>query len=284
MAVAAAGRRTPSNIRRQRDDLQGSIADLDATRARHGSTEQHAESKRELERRLLDEARSPESANIERRPHRWSAAAVALIAPIAAAALYWQVGTPGALSPQAAIEQDANQPSREQINAMIAQIKQRLEKDPDNVEGWTILARTHYALGICRKLRGVRTADTLIPIIRFARDYSMRCDEPCRNLRHADGTRAACLNRPVQWKASHFGLEAFYRKYYKAAADFCSGCRHGPPESPIRQLIQASIAKRAQWQECRRSRKRRRVPPLAVRAKAAASAALSRSAPHSLPR
>ena len=72
---------------------------------------------------------------------------VALIAPIAAAALYWQIGTPGRSIAASRVAQDANQPSREQIDAMIAKVKQRLEKDPDNVEGWTILARTHYTIG-----------------------------------------------------------------------------------------------------------------------------------------
>ena len=52
------------------------------------------------------------------------------------------LGTP-ALSPQAAIAQDASQPSREQIDAMIAQVKQQLEKEPNNVEGWRFWRARH---------------------------------------------------------------------------------------------------------------------------------------------
>ena len=112
------------------------FADLDSDLARGTlSVEQHAESKSELERRLLEEARIPESARSERRPHRWSAVVVAVVAPLVAAALYWQIGNPGALSPEAAAAQDAHQPTREQIDAMIAKVKQRLEKDPGTSKG-----------------------------------------------------------------------------------------------------------------------------------------------------
>ena len=56
------------------------FADLDADLARGTiSAEQHAESKSELERRLLDEARSPESVRIEHIPPRWLAVIVALL-------------------------------------------------------------------------------------------------------------------------------------------------------------------------------------------------------------
>ena len=92
--------------------IKDQFADLDADLARGIlSPDQHAESKSELERRLLDEARGSESVRSERRPHRSYAVIVALIAPIVAAALYWQIGTPGALSSQAAVAQDASQPS-----------------------------------------------------------------------------------------------------------------------------------------------------------------------------
>ncbi len=225
------------------------FADLDSDLARGTlSVEQHAESKSELERRLLEEARIPESARSERRPHRWSAVVVAVVAPLAAAALYWQIGNPGALSPEAAAAQDAHQPTREQIDAMIAKVKQRLEKDPGNVEGWTILARTHYTLGNFQEASAAyATLSTLIPndadlLADYADALAMSQGRSFAGKPMELVQRALTID-PTQWKAlAMSGSEAFERKDYKAAADFWQRLQDtAPADSPIRQRVQASI-------------------------------------------
>ena len=225
------------------------FADLDADLARGTlSAEQHAESKSELERRLLDEARSPDSGRLERRPHRWSAAIVVLIAPLAAAALYWQIGTPDALSPQAATAHDANQPTSEQIDAMIAQVKQRLEKEPGNIEGWTILARTHYTMGNFQEAAAAyATLSKLIPydadlLADYADALAMSQGRSFAG-KPMELVQLALQIDPTQWKAlAMSGSEAFERKDYKAAADFWQRLQDtAPADSPIRQRVQASI-------------------------------------------
>ena len=225
------------------------FADLDADLARGTlSAEQHAESKSELERRLLDEVRSPDSGRLERRPHRWSAAIVVLIAPLAAAALYWQIGTPDALSPQAATAHDANQPTSEQIDAMIAQVKQRLEKEPGNIEGWTILARTHYTMGNFQEAAAAyATLSKLIPydadlLADYADALAMSQGRSFAG-KPMELVQLALQIDPTQWKAlAMSGSEAFERKDYKAAADFWQRLQDtAPADSPIRQRVQASI-------------------------------------------
>ena len=225
------------------------FADLDADLARGTlSAEQHAESKSELERRLLDEVRSPDSGRLERRPHRWSAAIVVLIAPLAAAALYWQIGTPDALSPQAATAHDANQPTSEQIDAMIAQVKERLEKEPGNIEGWTILARTHYTMGNFQEAAAAyATLSTLIPydadlLADYADALAMSQGRSFAG-KPMELVQLALQIDPTQWKAlAMSGSEAFERKDYKAAADFWQRLQDtAPADSPIRQRVQASI-------------------------------------------
>ena len=225
------------------------FADLDADLARGTlSAEQHAESRSELERRLLDEARSSESPRMQRRPHRWPAVIVAVIAPLAAAALYWQIGTPGALSPPAASAQDATQPSREQVDAMIAQVKQRLQKEPDNVEGWTILARTHYALGEFQEAAVAYAAlSALVPydadlLADYADALAMSQQKSFAG-KPMELVHLALKINPTQWKAlAMAGSEAFERKDYKAAAEFWQRLQDSaPPDSPIRERVQASI-------------------------------------------
>ena len=74
------------------------FADLDVDLERGTlSTDQHAEAKAELQRRLLEDVRASPTTGSDRRSHRWAAVAVALITPFATAALYWQIGTPAAL-------------------------------------------------------------------------------------------------------------------------------------------------------------------------------------------
>jgi len=225
------------------------FADLDADLARGTiSAEQHAESKSELERRLLDEARSPESMRIERYPPRWPAVIVTLIAPIAAAALYWQLGTPDALSPSAAHAQDDAQPSREQIDAMIAKVEQRLEKEPNNVEGWAILARTHYTMGNFQQAAtAFAKLAELVPndadlLADYADALAMSQGRSFAG-KPMELIRTALKIDPNQWKAlAMAGSEAFDRKDYKAAVEYWQRVQDTTPaESPIRQRIQGSI-------------------------------------------
>ena len=226
------------------------FADLDTDLARGTiSAEQHAESKSELERRLLAEVRTaPETARIERQPHRWSAVAIALITPIAAAALYWQIGAPDALTPQAVTAQNSDQPTREQIDAMIAQVKQRLEKEPNNVEGWAILARTHYTLGNFQEAANAyATLSTLLPndadmLADYADALAMSQGRSFAG-KPMELVRLALQIDPIQWKAlAMSGSEAFDRKDYRAAADYWQRLQDtAPADSPIRQRVQGSI-------------------------------------------
>ena len=226
------------------------FADLDADLARGTiSAEQHAESKSELEKRLLTEVRAPpESVSVERRPHRWSAVAVAVIIPVAAGALYWRIGTPDALSPSTVAAQASDPPTREQIDAMIAQVKQRLEKEPNNVEGWALLARTHYTLGNFQEAANAYAKlSTLLPndadmLADYADAFAMSQGRSFAG-KPMELVRLALQIDPTQWKAlAMSGSEAFDRKDYRAAADYWQRLQDtAPADSPLRQRVQGSI-------------------------------------------
>ena len=227
------------------------FADLDADLARGTiSAEQHAESKNELQRRLLDEvqAAAAESAPVKSDSYRWSAVIVAVLVPIAAAALYWQIGTPAALSASDAPAPEKNQITREQIEAMIAQVKQRLEREPDNAEGWAILARTHYAMGnfleaasAYAKLSALRVYDADV-LADYADALAMSQGRNFAGQPMELVQRALTID-PTQWKAlAMAGAEAFDRKDYKAAIDYWQRLQDtAPSDSPIAKQIQGSI-------------------------------------------
>ncbi len=225
------------------------FADLDADLARGTiSAEQHAESKSELEKRLLTEARATPEVSVARRPHRWSAVAVTVIIPVAAGALYWRIGTPDALSPSAVASHSADQPTREQIDAMIAQVKQRLEKEPNNVEGWAILARTHYTLGNFQEAASAYAKlNTLLPddadiLADYADALAMSQGRSFAGKPMELVQRALQID-PTQWKAlAMSGSEAFDRKDYRAAVDYWQRLQDAAPaDSPLRQRVQGSI-------------------------------------------
>jgi len=74
---------------------------------------------------------------------------LSVMLPLSAVGLYWLVGTPSALTSS----QTSERPSPEDVNKMLSDIKLRLEADPSDTEGWTVLSRTYLALGRFREAR-----------------------------------------------------------------------------------------------------------------------------------
>jgi cytochrome c-type biogenesis protein CcmH len=68
------------------------------------------------------------------------ALALALGLPLAAAGLYYLKGNPAALNP-------ANVAAPKTVDELIAQLKEKLAADPDNIEGWVLLGRSYMASG-----------------------------------------------------------------------------------------------------------------------------------------
>ena len=73
------------------------------------------------------------------------AAALAIAVPLAALGLYWDLGHPGgAEKPVTASDPAAPALTMEQA---VAQLQQRLDADPANLEGWLLLGRSYLSLG-----------------------------------------------------------------------------------------------------------------------------------------
>jgi cytochrome c-type biogenesis protein CcmH len=75
---------------------------------------------------------------------------IAVLLPIAAALIYTQVGTPRALDAEAsraAAPHAGQQFTSERVEQMVSQLAQRMEKEPDNLEGWVLLGRSYSAVG-----------------------------------------------------------------------------------------------------------------------------------------
>lgn len=132
------------NVSVYRDQLRELEADLAAGTL---AAAEYERSKAEIERRLLedvprrDDARAPAPAPRERRVV--AVAATAAI-PLLALGIYVAVGNPAALNP--ALRQGPEVGMKE-IEAMVQGLADRLERNPEDVEGWKMLGRSYTVMG-----------------------------------------------------------------------------------------------------------------------------------------
>ncbi|TAH44681.1 MAG: c-type cytochrome biogenesis protein CcmI [Betaproteobacteria bacterium] len=127
--------------------LREHLADLDADLAAGRiDAATHAQSREELERRALEEgeASAASVASAEARPAKRWALALALGVPTLAALAYVALGNPDGLDPEKVAARQGF--SQAEIADMVGKLAARLEKEPDNVEGWMMLARSYTVL------------------------------------------------------------------------------------------------------------------------------------------
>lgn len=130
------------NVAICRDQLQALECDL----ARGViSPADHETTRDELQLRLLDDTASPEPVPQTGRTTFWTArrtaGAMAVLFPLASAAMYGWLGNPAAMAPLTAQE-----PGDAQIVQMVESLAARLEASPDDPQGWALLARSYNAM------------------------------------------------------------------------------------------------------------------------------------------
>jgi cytochrome c-type biogenesis protein CcmH len=120
------------------DLAAGTLAKADHERSRH-----------ELERRLLEDVQGSGSANKRQIPERpggrgslFIVSSIAL--PVLALGIYLATGNPRAVDPA---QREAKGIGAAQIEAMVQKLSDRLEQNPEDVEGWKMLGRSYTVLG-----------------------------------------------------------------------------------------------------------------------------------------
>lgn len=105
--------------------------------------------RQELERRVVEDVQPDMTKASAPSDKRWTAALVGVAVPAVAVSLYLLLGAPEGIDPAkvAPPKDQAHAVTEEQIAGMIAALAQRLQKEPGNVEGWGMLARSYNALG-----------------------------------------------------------------------------------------------------------------------------------------
>jgi cytochrome c-type biogenesis protein CcmH len=96
----------------------------------------------ELKRRVLEDTRIEDAAPSLHAPRK-TVAALAIALPIAAAALYLAIGNPGGVGYDATAQRAGDQ----DLERMVQKLADKLARDPANLKGWTMLARSYKVMG-----------------------------------------------------------------------------------------------------------------------------------------
>ncbi len=239
--------------------LKDQLAELEAEYARGAvSPEQYAETRAELQRRVLEEvaAESPAAPPAASRSARTTALVIALVVPTAAGLIYWQRGDLAAFDPalhQAMGEGTPHNMSPQEVERIVEKLAERLKREPDNAEGWAMLARTYYVMR--RFPEAVQAYERLVSMVpndaNVLTDYADAL--AMARGRRISGEPLALVNKalaldPNHWKAlAMAGTEAFDRKDYTAAVEYWERLRRSvPADSEIARSIAASIAEARQ--------------------------------------
>lgn len=111
----------------------------------------HAEGTDELKRRVNEEAgaRSP-LARATDKQQKLLAAVLTLAVPLLAGGLYYHAGSPAALvvaHPRADTQQPQHEISAADVSTLVQGLSDRLRDNPDDADGWYMLARSYTAIG-----------------------------------------------------------------------------------------------------------------------------------------
>lgn len=226
--------------------LREQLKQLDALRASGALDEaQHAQSRQRLLDRLaaLGEAATPARAGRA----LWGLTATVVLG--LAVAGYAVTGRPDAVFDSRGLaagaepaQGAASAPTPEQVNEMVARLAERLKDRPDDVQGWTMLARSYMALGRAeeaaqayRKLLAQRPEDPNV-LADLADALAVSGG------RTLDGEPARLIERALKIDPEHPKALALAGAHAFDKGDYATAARHwervaqlAPPDSPMAQ-------------------------------------------------
>jgi cytochrome c-type biogenesis protein CcmH len=238
------------NLAVLRDQLRELESDRDASLI--GQTA-YESARRELERRVAEEALPQVATPAVSDDKRWAAAVVGVAVPVLSIFVYLLIGSPEAMDPaqQAAAAQQTNshEVTSEQVEGMVAALAARLQNEPDNVQGWHMLARSYNALG-----RYVQAAEAYARVVKLMPDNADVLADYADTLamahnRNLQGEPERIAGQAVKIDPKNikalalWGSAAFERKDYAAAAERWQKILPlVPADSDIARSTQGSIA------------------------------------------
>ena len=228
--------------------LRDQQAELEAELERGAITRENYErAKSELERRVLEEVDEPAAKSPGPPDGRWMAGIVGAVIPLAAAVLYFQIGSPDAMLP-AAMSADARHggpgATPEQVEQMVGRLAAKLQAQPDDAEGWYLLGRSYYMMG--------RFSES---VAAYERAVKLGVEEPGLFADYADALAMsqdrrfddkvlALVDRALKLDPDHpkalimAATAAFQRNDYRGAVPYLERLeRVAPPGSDLARMV-----------------------------------------------
>lgn len=221
------------------------------------AAEHHADARRDLERGMLGDL----SQATPMPARQWQislkpALGILALLPLAATLLYGQLGNPASVSappagsPPTQAGSHATTPA--QIAMMVDRLAQKLTEDPQNPDGWAMLARSYDVLGRHQEaVAAFRKAEALLPHdAALLADYADAVAMTQQG--RLSGTPMQLVHRALKIDPGHpkalalAGTEAFDRRDYRGAATFWEKAVNGAPEN-----TEFTAALRASLEEAR---------------------------------
>ena len=240
--------RAASNLTVFRDQVAELDADLAAGTI---GREQWEAARGDLQRSLLEDAGAPAaSAPAPVQRSKAAAIAVGIAVPLVSVLLYLGLGSPQGLDPRkdSAAQSAPHQLTQEQIESMVVRLAQRLESNPDDIEGWVMLARTYSALGRFAEAAGAYAKAEA----RFPRDAQLLADY-ADSLAMAQGQSLqgkpeALIRRALQADGNNLkalalaGTVEFDKRNFAKAIEYWQRMLALlPPDSDMQDSVRASI-------------------------------------------
>ncbi|MCU0868818.1 MAG: c-type cytochrome biogenesis protein CcmI [Burkholderiales bacterium] len=241
-----------SSVAANVDVVRDQLAELEADLVRGTlSPERHAEARRELERRLLEDTADAAPAPAEAPPKRPVALAVvvAVLVPALAAGLYAVLGNPAALDRATrqgmTDEQVAN---RDKVRDLTAKLEARMQQKPDDAQGWEMLGRAYRMQDkLPQALRAYERAVLLDPknpvaLADYAELLALGQGGRIDGAAAEAAERALALDPRSDKALALLGTGAFDARQYDRAIGYWQRLLAlAPPGSPFAQAVQQGI-------------------------------------------
>ena len=229
--------------------LKDQLAELEADVAAGTLLQQqYAQAREDLERRALEEARDSGASSAPALARAGKTAIVLAAAfPLCAALIYWQLGTPAALSPEFSAA-NRRQVTPQEVEAMVAKLAARLKESPDDGNGWALLARSYLVMK--RYPESAAAYERATTLLKDDADLLADYADALAGVEEGrlDGKPLQLLERalsidPAQWKALALaGTAAFNRKDYTKAVDYWGRLQsRAEPGSDLARTVGANI-------------------------------------------
>lgn len=221
------------------------LAELESDRAEGSlSAADYEQARAELQRRLLEDSAEETTAQpAAPAPARALSLLLALALPVGAALLYLTLGNPAAIDPP-----QQQRFSADDIDRMVSGLAAKLEKEPDNLQGWAMLARSYKAMGrLPEALRAYERAGSLVEgNAELLLDYA---DAMAASIGGFDAKTVALIEQALKLDPANpqglwlRGTAAYAAKQYgKALTDWETLLKLLPPDSEDAGVLKANIA------------------------------------------